>query len=122
MTLVGVKFLNETKNLKLFAGEIRQNSEKQVAKMLFNVKVYTPEPDVLIVNKQFLHSELIVTILSFLLIASAMLIIFFKLLFPTFICYCLFLAWVFFDSPAFNYWLLKLMFKRLGYKGKLRML
>lgn len=122
MTLLGIHFVDGHDDVQVYAEEIFKNSEKQVAKMLFTVKVYTPDVDVLIISKKFVAYDLMNIIFSFMLILSSLPIVLFHVVIPALIVYSLYFVWSIFNTPVFNYWLFKLMIRRMGFKGKLKQL
>jgi len=123
MTLIGIKFgIQDRQYLKEIASEIKCNSEKQVAKLLFDVKVYCIESDILVINKIFVATQSMNLLYLILLVGTSIPWFVWGVSLPFMIVFSLFLLWSFMNTPLFNFLMFRIMIRKQGYKGRLVML
>lgn len=112
MVLFGIKFIDDP-SVRVRVGDmIKENSEKDVAKLLFNVDVGYIGTDILIVNKEFIASKTMNLMFSVLLLGASVPWLFWGISLPLFIIAGLMSLWAVLSSKVFNYLMFKLMIKK----------
>lgn len=102
--------------------QILLNSEKQVANILFNVKAYILEDNVLLIRKDFIASQTMDMLFRVMLVISAVPFFIWGVSVPLFIVASLMVLWAILQTSAFNFCMFKIMIRRAGYKGSVRLL
>jgi hypothetical protein len=123
LTLIGIQFENKDiefiERIKL---EIEHNSSKPASKLLFNIDVFTIGGDILLINKEFIPGKTLKYVYLLALLCSSIPIFLWGVTIPFFIVCGLILFWTFINTPFFNYFMFKIMIRRMGYIGGLRLL
>jgi len=122
MVLFGMRFVETTENIKKYADLIRANSEKHGANVMFNVKVFVPEHDVIMVWKEFIALKTMLMGIGIVALLSLFPAFIWQVYAPLFVMCGLFVVIMMIESQEFNFILMRAMVKRAGYKGKVRML
>jgi hypothetical protein len=123
MVLLGIKFDDNPLIMQSVADMIKENSEKDVAKMLFNVNVHCIGSDTLIIIKDFVAEKTINVLFSIMLIGACLPWLIWNVSLPLFVVAGLISFWAFISSKIFNFLMFKLMIrKRFDYKPKMVML
>ena len=122
MTAIAIRFKDSDAPIEKFASMIKENSEKQVAKVMFNVEVYPVGSNILFINKDFVPRQVLNMIYLFLLVGSALAWLIWDVHLPFFIVAGFMLFWSVLNTPSFNFFMFKLMIRRSGYKGRVVML
>jgi hypothetical protein len=122
MVLFGIKFVDVHESLEIFAQMIRKNSEKQVAQVMFNVQAWIVESDILVVHKEFIPETTIRIMFFIMLLGSAIPMIFWGWIAPLFVVAVLMILFSLLNTAYFNFLMFKIMIRKTGYKGSLRLL
>lgn len=123
MVLIGIKFDDHPLIMQSVADMIQENSEKDVAKMLFNVDVHCIGSDILIINKEFIASKTMNMMFSVMLLGASIPWFIWNVSLPLFIVAGLISFWSLISSKIFNFLMFKIMIrKRFDYKPQLRLL
>lgn len=122
MVFFAIKFEDKHDNIEVFSEEILLNSEKPAAKLLFNVKTYCIDSDILAIHKVFIPSKVISVIYVFVLVACSLVWLHWQIIAPLLVFSGLLLLWSFLNTAVFNFIMFKIMISKLGYKGRLKLL
>ena len=109
-------------DLFMVKGWVRENAEKQVAKMLFDVRVLEGDVGELIVYKKFLAETTMMWLYGLMLVGGVLAFAFFGVLFPFYVAMAFLVLWAALESPVLNYLLLRRLVKKAGVKGKIGMM
>jgi hypothetical protein len=120
MVLFGVEF-GDHKFIDEFAFNIEQNSVKSVSNLLFTVRTHVVEENILIIHKEFIAFKTVVWINLILLISSVIPLFIWGVVIPFIVCNLLFFFFIFFESTGFNFVMFYFGLRKMGYKGKLRL-
>jgi hypothetical protein len=90
--------------------------------MLFNVQTYYIGSDILVIYKEFVGQGAVNMVFSLMLIGASIPWFVWGVTLPLFIVAGLMLFWIFLCSKIFNYWMFKILLKKLGHQGSLRLL
>jgi hypothetical protein len=123
MVLLGIKFDDHPLIRQSVADMIKENSEKDVAKMLFNVDVHCIGADILIIHKEFIAEQTMNLMFTVMLLISAVPWLIWGISLPLFIVAGLISFWSLISSKIFNFLMFKIMIKkRFDYRASLRLL
>lgn len=122
MVFIGVKFEETMEDINKYAMILRENSAKQVPLMLFDTTVFVLHGNVLVMWKDFVARKTMSMIYLIMIIGSIIPFLVWGTLVPVIIVGILAFIFYLFDSAWFNFFMLKLMLKKNGYKGKVKLL
>lgn len=122
MVLFGVKFEETKEDINKYVALMRGNTNKQAVNVLFNMEVFVVEPFILVIWKEFIPLRIIMIGLSFMAFISIIPMIMWGVVELFIIFLSLLFLIMLIETPYFNFILFKMMLKRYGYKGKVRLL
>jgi hypothetical protein len=120
MVFFGIKF-DDPSMIDVVKSEIDSNSNKDVTKILFNVQTYRID-NVLVIYKDFVGQGAVNMVFVFMLGISSIPFFLWGVSLPLFIVAGLMLLWVFLCSKLFNFWMFKILIRKLGHNGSVRLL
>lgn len=120
MVFVAIRFEGVPLEIEDWADAIMLNAEKPVPKILFDVKTYILDENILAVRKEFVALHTMNYIFGFMFVVS-LIPLWFGFVTPLIIISFLIMLWFFLNSTEFNFWMFKLMIRRAGYSGKMEL-
>lgn len=123
MVLFGIKFDDHPLIRESVKNMIKENSEKDVAKILFNVDVHCIGADILIIHKEFIAQQTMNLMFTVMLLISAVPWFIWGISLPLFIVAGLISFWALISSRIFNFWMFKIMIRtKMQYRGEVKLL
>jgi hypothetical protein len=122
MVLIGIKFDDHPMIRHSVADMVKENSQKDIAKMLFNVDVYCIGSDILLIHKEFIAEKTMNWMFSVMLLGASVPWFIWNVSLPLFIVAGLISFWSLISSKIFNFWMFKILIRKLGHNGSVRLL
>lgn len=120
--IFGIEFKDEPHDIDAYIEQLNANAEKDVVKTLFDTKNLKLDDNKMVVYSHFKPYMIVNFFFFFMLVIAVCGYYFLELYKPLIIILCIIVGWLLMNTPQAQYFVAKIGLKKMGYKGRTRLL